>query len=97
MSSLETVAFSCGYPQGMSVHEARRAAVLKVGSIDSAKERHRAERTLRLLTSPWSDLRFAPRSITREPRVTAVAVVLNALVGVLVRIRLSWVSPMTFA
>lgn len=57
---------------GMSVHEARRAAVLKFGSVDSTKERYRDERTFPLVISLASDLRFALRSIRREPRLTGV-------------------------
>jgi predicted permease len=65
---------------GMSLHDARRAAVLKFGNVEAAKERYRDERTLPQLTSLASDMRFALRSIVREPRLTTVAVILTALV-----------------
>jgi putative ABC transport system permease protein len=65
---------------GMSATEARRAAALKFGGIESAKEHYSDEKRLPLVDSLVSDARLAVRGLAREPRLTAVAAILIALV-----------------
>lgn len=59
---------------GMTPDEARRAAVLQFGSIDTVKERHREERRLPFLEGLVSDLKYAIRSFARTPGFTITAI-----------------------
>jgi predicted permease len=64
---------------GMSLKEARRQALLKLGGVESAKERYRDRRGIPVLESLWQDLRFAVRILRKNPAFTAVAILTIAL------------------
>jgi predicted permease len=64
---------------GMSPEEARRAAVLKFGGIESVKESYRDQRGLPSLEAVVMDIRHAFRSLHRNPQFAAAAIVSLAL------------------
>ena len=64
---------------GMSPHEARRVAVMKLGGIDQAKEAYRDRATIPFLESVVQDLRFTLRQLRKNPAFTVTATVMVAL------------------
>jgi predicted permease len=64
---------------GMSPQQARRAAVLKFGGVESAKESYREQRGLPGLESVFADVRYALRGMRKNPGFSAVAVLTLAL------------------
>lgn len=66
---------------GMSPAEARRAALLKFGNLDQAREAVRDRRGLPMLETLWRDVRFGLRSLRRSPAV-AIAVIATLAVGI---------------
>src|SRR5262245_36708040 len=59
---------------GMKPDEARRAAMLKFGSMESIKEAYRDQRGLPFLESLFSDLRYSYRQLRAAPGFTLTAV-----------------------
>jgi predicted permease len=59
--------------RGMSVDEARRAAMLALGGVDQAKERHRDERSFAWLEDARRDSVHALRLLRRNPVMTVTA------------------------
>src|SRR5690349_354005 len=59
---------------GMRPEDARRAAILKFGGIASAKEDYRDRRSLPLLETTAHDLRYAVRTLRKNPGFTIVAI-----------------------
>jgi predicted permease len=64
---------------GMTPHEARRAAALRFGSVDSAKEEVRRMTTLQFIETVRRDLRYALRGMRRNPGFAAAAILSLAL------------------
>src|SRR5215471_983618 len=64
---------------GMTPLDARRAARLKFGAMESIKESYRDQRGAPLLESIFADLRYAARQLRQAPGFTAAAVLTIAL------------------
>ena len=64
---------------GMPPDEARRAALLRFGSVDAATESWREQRRLPFIETITRDVRFAIRGLRKEPAFAAVCVLTLAL------------------
>ena len=64
---------------GMSVDEARREALIKLGGMEQLKEEYRNRRDLPVLETALKDLRFAFRLMRRTPGFSAVILVTLAI------------------
>jgi putative ABC transport system permease protein len=61
--------------RGMSVAEAHRQALVRLGAIEPAKERYRDRRGVPILESLVRDVRFSLRSLSKSPGFTAVTLI----------------------
>lgn len=64
---------------GMSLQEARRVAVMKLGGVDQAKEAYRDRSTIPFVESAVQDLRFTLRQLRKNPAFTVTATAMVAL------------------
>jgi len=64
---------------GMTPEQARRAALLKSGGIEPAKEAYRDRRSIPILENLLRDVRFAMRQLRKTPAFTATAILMLTL------------------
>jgi macrolide transport system ATP-binding/permease protein len=64
---------------GMSLEEARREAVIRLGGVESTKQIYRERRSVPLLENTLQDFRFAIRQLRKNPGFTATAIFILAL------------------
>jgi putative ABC transport system permease protein len=67
--------------RGLSIEEARLAALRDMGGIVRTRESYREQRGIPLLETMWRDIRLAMRSLRRTPGVTA-AVIATMAIGI---------------
>jgi putative ABC transport system permease protein len=65
--------------RGLAPDEARRAAVLKLGSVQAIREQYHDQRSIPLLEHAVQDVRYAARTLSRSAGVTAIAILTIAL------------------
>ncbi|HWG21073.1 MAG TPA: ABC transporter permease [Terracidiphilus sp.] len=65
--------------RGMSRDEARRQALIRLGGVQQAREKHREARGLMHIDILLQDLKYTVRKLLRDPGFTAVAVLILSL------------------
>src|SRR4051794_30326845 len=63
---------------GMTPEQARRAAILRLGGVESTRQKHRDARGLPALESVVQDLRYAFRTLRRDAGFTTFAILILA-------------------
>ncbi len=64
---------------GHTPEEARRRALLKLGGMQAARERHRDARAVPWMEQVWQDVTYALRGLRRQPGFAVTAVLILAL------------------
>jgi predicted permease len=64
-----------GVRAGLSVEEARRQALIRLGGVEQTRQALRERRGLPWLESLLRDLHYSVRALTKHPAITAIAVV----------------------
>src|SRR5262249_16949405 len=64
---------------GMTPTEARRQALMKFGAIESIREQYHTEKSLPLIESVFSDIRYSVRILRKNTGFTAIAATSLAL------------------
>ena len=64
---------------GMSLEQARREAILKLGGVESVKEAYRERNTVRFVENLLRDIRFSIRQSRKNPGFTSTAILMLAL------------------
>lgn len=64
---------------GMNSEEARRSALLRLGSVESTKQAYRERNTLPFFETILQDLRFAVRQLIKNPGLAIIAILVLAL------------------
>jgi putative ABC transport system permease protein len=88
--------------QGLTPEQARRAAILKLGSVQTVREDHHDQRGIPLLEHLAQDLRYAVRTLSRTTGVTllAIATIAIGIAGptVMFTMAKAWIlDPLPFA
>jgi macrolide transport system ATP-binding/permease protein len=65
--------------RGMTPEQARRAALIRLGSVESTKESHREVRGLPVVDTLLQDVRFTVRTLRRDAGFTIFAILMLAL------------------
>ena len=63
-----------GIASGLTPAEARRQAMLRLGGADQVRQAHRERRGLPSLENAVRDLRYALRTLSKHPAITAIAI-----------------------
>ncbi|MFZ1014099.1 MAG: ABC transporter permease [Terracidiphilus sp.] len=63
-----------GIRAGLSRQEARRQAFIRLGGAEQVRQAYRERSGLPWLESPLRDLRYAVRTLTKHPAITAIAI-----------------------
>jgi hypothetical protein len=64
---------------GMTPEDARRNALVRIGSVASVKEAHRDRRGLPIVDALWQDVRYAMRGLGRNRGFAAAAIATLAI------------------
>src|SRR5690242_3000475 len=86
---------------GMSPHEARRVAVMKLGGIDQTKEAYRDRATIPFVESVVQDLRFTLRQLRKNPAfaltaITMVTLGIGASVAIFAFVDAALIKPLPY-
>ena len=65
--------------RGLTAHEARRAAIVRLGGPMQLKEQHREQRSLPFVETSLQDVRYALRGLRKHPAFSLVAIVTLAV------------------